>query len=140
MMDAMEMIVLWSVLQIQLALAWAHVMQQQEHASVLKVVMEMIVHSSLVQMIVLEWEHVIQAQETATVMMDPMEMIVLWSIVNGQTGLHGDHVLKAVVVEPKHLQDPKLCRKVMVELVQAQVKNPSLVIAKAALVSFHLGT
>ena len=59
-------------------------------------------------------------------------------IVNGQTGDHGDHVLKPVEVEPKNLQDPKLSRKVMVEHVQAQVKNPGLVTAKAVLVSFHL--
>ena len=59
-------------------------------------------------------------------------------IVNGQTGLSGDHVLKAVVVEPKNLQDPKLCWKVMVELVQAQVKNLGLVIANPVLVRFYL--
>ena len=59
-------------------------------------------------------------------------------IVNGQTGLNGDHVLKAVMVEPKYLQDPKLYRKVMVELVQAQVKTLGLVIANHALVRFHL--
>ena len=53
-------------------------------------------------------------------------------LVYGQTGLRGDHVLKAVVVEPKNLQDPKL------ELVQAQVKNQGLVIANHALVRFHL--
>ena len=58
---------------------------------------------------------------------------------NGPTGLHGDHVLRPVVVGPKNPQDPKGCRKVMVELVQAQVKNLSLVIANPApLVSFHL--
>ena len=66
MMDAMEMIVLWSVLQIQLALAWAHVMQPQEHAFVLKVVMEMIVPFLPVQRIVLE--HVIQPQEIASIL------------------------------------------------------------------------
>ena len=59
-------------------------------------------------------------------------------IVNGQTGDHGYHVLKPVEVGKQNLQDTKLFRKVMVELVQAQVKNPGLVIAKAVLVSFHL--
>ena len=61
-------------------------------------------------------------------------MVQLRLIVSGQTGLHGDHVLKPVVVEPKNLPDLKLCNKVMVEHVQDQVKNSSLVIAKAALV------
>ena len=39
-----------------------------------------------------------------------------------------DHVLTAVVLEPKNLQDTKLCTKCMAEHVQAQVKSPSLVI------------
>ena len=42
-------------------------------------------------------------------------------IVNGQTGLCGDRVLKVVMVESKTLQESKLCGKVMVELVQAQL-------------------
>ena len=59
-------------------------------------------------------------------------------IVSGQTGRRGDHVLKAVVVEAKHQQEPKLYRKLTAELVQAQVKRPGLAIANPALVRFHL--
>ena len=49
-----------------------------------------------------------------------------------------ENVRKAVVVVPENLQDQKLYKQNMVELVQAQVKNPGLVTAKAVLVSFHL--
>ena len=60
----------------------------------MKVVMVMIVPSSLVPMIVLEWEHVIQAQETATAMMDVMEMIVLWSVLQIQLALEWVHAMQ----------------------------------------------
>ena len=49
-----------------------------------------------------------------------------------------DHVLEPVVVEPENIQDTKLYKKNMVDLVQARVSITGLVIAKAALVSFHL--
>ena len=49
-----------------------------------------------------------------------------------------DPVRKAVVVVPENQQDTKLYKKNMVELVQVQVKNPSLAIANPAPVRFHL--
>ena len=42
------------------------------------------------------------------------------------------------MVELKYLHDPKLCGKLTAELVQAQVKDPGLVIVNLALVRFHI--
>ena len=54
---------------------------------------------------------------------------------NGLIGLQVDHVRNPVVVEFSNLSDTKLCLKGMVDLVQAQILNKSLVIPKTALVS-----
>ena len=53
-------------------------------------------------------------------------------IVNGQIGKQVDYVLKPVMVDAKNTQDIKQYLKVMVDLVQVQMKNTLSVILEYA--------
>ena len=69
-----------------------------------------------------------------------IKIILLYpQIASGQTGHQAVHVLKVVAVDPKNLLEIKRYLKVMVDLVQVQMKNLIHVIHKTALqVSFFI--
>ena len=62
-----------------------------------------------------------------------IKIILLYpQIASGQTGHQAVHVLKVVAVDPKNLLEIKRYLKVMVDLVQVQMKNLIHVIHKTA--------